>query len=124
MKKYWKTKKEWEKVGILKLTPEDQKDKVAHALNVAIKWLFDTGNVGEYINIVVPVVIAIIVNKIDVSDEKICEICEQVATSHEIFAPGMLPYSIDAEGEFLRTFCDAKTNELEAEIDNKKIGVY
>ena len=39
MKKFKEyTREKWEDIGLLSSTPEDRKDKVAHALNVAVKF--------------------------------------------------------------------------------------
>lgn len=35
------TKEKWEEMGLLSSTSEDRKDKVAHALNVALKAMIE-----------------------------------------------------------------------------------
>jgi hypothetical protein len=116
MKNYSKTKEEWEKIGVLELTPEDRKDKVVNALNIAVKWLIEfpinIDTTADYINVIVPVVIVRIANNVDISEDEVLMICKEINIAYKNFDPSTLPDSTDPDAEFFRAFCDAKINQL------------
>lgn len=107
MKDYSKTKEEWEAIGVLELTPEDRKDKLVHALNIAVKWLIDfptnTDAPSDYVETIVPSIIIKIINEVDATDEEVINICKEFNSNHKIF---------DADREFARNFCHLKIKQL------------
>jgi hypothetical protein len=85
MKKFKEyTREKWEDIGLLSSTPEDRKDKVAHALNVAVKAMIENvvhSDNTQFETIPIPVIIGI-VNAVDVSDEDISRMCYEIRMSY------------------------------------------
>lgn len=99
-------------VDLLNATPEDRKNKVTNALNIAIKWLMDNNKITDYINVIIPATVTKIVNEVDVTDEEILNICNEMNIAYENFEPIILPNTEDPEAEFVADFCKNKINQL------------
>jgi len=78
------TREKWEEIGLLSSTPEDRKDKVAHALNVAVISMIENrihSDDTQFETIPVPVITGII-NVVDVPNEDISRMCYEIRTRY------------------------------------------
>ena len=111
-----KSKNEWEELGLLESTPEDRKDKATHALNLAVRWISDNSINGDGQLETLPVTIILrIVNKIDVTDEEILNICKEVRPAVEAYDfgkfNGISPLGLECE--FIHEFTEYKITKLQ-----------
>jgi hypothetical protein len=112
-------KKEWESLGLLSSTPEDRKDKVVNAINIAIDAMIeDATYIGDiqFETIPVPVIIKI-VNTVDVPDEEIPRICHEVCKAFKEFDINKEKINnngidMDYEAKFLCDFADLKIDQI------------
>lgn len=78
------TREKWEEIGLLESTPEDRKDKVAHALNVVLKSIIENSMHSDndaFETLSIPIITGI-VNVVDVPDEDISHMCHEIRTRY------------------------------------------
>jgi hypothetical protein len=109
------TREKWEEIGLLSGIPEDRKDNVVNALNVAVKGM--TENLGRVQNETIPIpVIMKIVRTVDVPDEDIPRLCNEILEEYnkhdfEKDKANADYMNIDYEAMFLSKFADMKIEQ-------------
>ena len=119
------TKEKWEELGLLESTPEDRKDKAVHALNLALKWISDksiNSDISESFETLPVTIILLIVNKIDVTDEEILNICKEVRPAVESYDFNKFNgiSAMGLECEFMHEFTEYQIKKLQ-ENKNKEL---
>ena len=112
------TREKWEEIGLLSGIPEDRKDNVVNALNVAVKGM--TENLvhdGRVQNETIPIpVIMRIVSTVDVPDEDILRLYNEILEEYnkhdfEKDKANCEYMDIDYEAMFLSKFADMKIEQ-------------
>lgn len=110
------TREKWEEFGLLESTPEDRKDKAVHALNLAVHWINDNSiNSDAQLGTLPVTIILLIVNKIDVTDEEVLNICKEVRPAVEAYDFGKFNgiSQLGLECEFMDEFTKYKIAKLQ-----------
>jgi hypothetical protein len=80
------TREKWEEFGLFESTPEDRKDKAVRALNLAVNWINNNAiNSDSQLSTLPVTIILLIVNKVDVTDEEVLNICKEVRPAIEAY---------------------------------------
>lgn len=110
------TREKWEELGLLESTPEDRKDKAVHALNLAVRWMNDNSiNSDDEVETLPVTIILLIINKVDVTDEEVLNICKEVRPAVEAYDFGKFNgiSQIGLECEFMHEFTEHQIEKLQ-----------
>jgi hypothetical protein len=116
MIQYYSTLKEWENSGLLTNIPEERKQMMVNCFNSAIKWITsnsivsDDVRLGEFETMILPVLYRI-VKEVDLTEEKVFEVCREFRHSWLNFDPTNLVNIADPEQHFVKTYAEIKINQ-------------
>jgi hypothetical protein len=109
------TREKWEELGLLESTPEDRKDKAVHALNLAVHWINNnTIDSDRQLETLPVTIILLIINKVDVTDDEVLNICKEVRPAVETYDFSKFNgiSQIGLECEFMHEFTEHQIEKL------------